>query len=1281
MSDLLEITGDDISLLSDADLRDLIGLLCEADYRLASMSTSGITWGGHQDASDGGLDVVVRGEAIPPKHSFIPRSSTGFQVKKPDMPRGKILREMKPKGDLRDEIKSLMDVGGAYIIVSSSGSTTDRALKDRCNAMREAISDEENHQKLLVDFFDRGRVASWVRTHPSMILWVRKRIGRPLNGWHPYENWANANGGIEEEYLLDDQLRLYDGTLSQRKELAVEDGLRNIRNALSAPRTAIRLIGLSGVGKTRLAQALFDSRVGENALNPASAYYTDVSYSPNPNPEAFADQLIALRIHSILLVDNCSPELHQRLTKTCSQAYSLVSLITIEYDVRDDLPEETRVFRLEPASEDVIAKLIETRFAHIGRNDRNRIAAFSGGNARVAIALAKTVASGETLSSFRDEDLFKRLFHQRHNPSDSLLHSAQVCSLVYSFEGTDTNSDQSELRLLASLIEVSSLTLYQDVDTLRRRDLIQSRGPWRALLPHAIANRLAKLAFNSIPKDRLVSAFLDGPSERLLRSFTRRLAYLHDCKPAIETAERWLAQDGWIGTDLWNLNSFQMELFSNITPVSPTATLEAIERSCKDIEEPSFCFKDPHCAIVIAVLQHLAYSPELFERSVNILQRFALSKAYRDHMTARSALKSLFYILLSGTHASVETRAEVINDLVGSNDEKEQNLGLVLLDATLKTSYFTSSAGSSFGAWPRNSGYHPKTRDEFTRWYGLFIDICTHVAVSRQSIAEEARAILSNHLPGLWVSGYVFDSLEQSAQKLQKAKAWIEGWVAIRGIIRREEKRLSRESLERLQQLERTLKPNTLFERARTYTLSSPHSTFNLEDDFDDGDSNSNSWERVQKITREIGKEVAKDPDILNSLLPELLSSNAPRAFFFGQGLADGCHNKKQMWNHVRAMLRRVPLEKRQVNTLTGFLSSCSETDPDFYNSTLDQLVTDDSLGSLFPWFQTTSRIDKRGVERLHRYLDCAHADVGTFKCLAWGRAHEPINDGDLAGILAQLLKIPKGVDTAIEILRMRFHRSTNKPPKCSQKLAAVGRNVLLAYPFEDKQTGEAKDHDLARIADVCLKGPRSQRSARQICEHILEALMNHQIYVFDYPGCLGVLAKRQPFSFLDTFLGNVHANDYHRRMLFSDYAEMGKNNSSPLTHISDEDILKWCELQPELRYPLIAETAQIFSISPETSQLKITPLVYTLLDQAPNLEPVLDRLADRINPRAWSGSLAKIQEERSVLFHSLKEHKNADIRDWANNRLAALQKAIEATRKKEQEEKRWLHKQDESFE
>jgi len=75
---------------------------------------------------------------------------------------------------------------GAYIIISSSGSTADSALKNRRAAMAEAVKDIADAAKLHLDFYDRNRIASWVRDHAGLIPWVRSRIGKSVPGWRSY---------------------------------------------------------------------------------------------------------------------------------------------------------------------------------------------------------------------------------------------------------------------------------------------------------------------------------------------------------------------------------------------------------------------------------------------------------------------------------------------------------------------------------------------------------------------------------------------------------------------------------------------------------------------------------------------------------------------------------------------------------------------------------------------------------------------------------------------------------------------------------------------------------------------------------------------------------------------------------------------------------------------------------------------------------------------------------------------------------------------------------------
>src|SRR6185437_8657555 len=168
---MLDVTSCDIAALNDADLRALVARLVEATLRSSGLSTAAVTWGGHQDAPDGGVDVRVKLGRDTVLSGFIPRASTGFQVKKPKMEPAAIRKEMRPKGILRNSIAKLAEQGGAYIIVSSGSHVTDSELAQRLEAMRSAVADHPSAQRLTLDFYDRQRLATWVNDFPALSSW------------------------------------------------------------------------------------------------------------------------------------------------------------------------------------------------------------------------------------------------------------------------------------------------------------------------------------------------------------------------------------------------------------------------------------------------------------------------------------------------------------------------------------------------------------------------------------------------------------------------------------------------------------------------------------------------------------------------------------------------------------------------------------------------------------------------------------------------------------------------------------------------------------------------------------------------------------------------------------------------------------------------------------------------------------------------------------------------------------------------------------------------------
>ena len=74
-----DITERDIKELSDVDLRELIGKLCEATLDKNNVDTLCVTYGGNQDEPDGGVDVRVKSSEYFHEDWAIPRSIQLFR--------------------------------------------------------------------------------------------------------------------------------------------------------------------------------------------------------------------------------------------------------------------------------------------------------------------------------------------------------------------------------------------------------------------------------------------------------------------------------------------------------------------------------------------------------------------------------------------------------------------------------------------------------------------------------------------------------------------------------------------------------------------------------------------------------------------------------------------------------------------------------------------------------------------------------------------------------------------------------------------------------------------------------------------------------------------------------------------------------------------------------------------------------------------------------------------------------------------------------------------------
>lgn len=1254
---MFEITGDDIKDLDDTQLRTLVARLAIAELRSRDKPISGVTAGGDQNSPDGGIDVRVETPSNDFEGDFIPRVPLGFQVKKSDMGPKAIADEMRPGGKLRQVIGELADHGGAYIIASAQGTTADTFLKKRREAMSSALGSHRSKGDLLVEFYDRVRLANWANQYLGTAAWVRQTIGKPLSGWVSVGRWAGSKVSGPNAFLVDDEATLVDARAKKQKPYSIVEGLDVIRDELRKPRTSTRLIGVSGVGKTRFVEALFEGEIGKDPLDPSIAIYTDYSNDPMPSAKQLAQSLVETGERAILIVDNCNPETHSDLAAICDRDGSNLSLLTVEYDVRGDELERTEVFRLSSSSEKTISHWIELNFEHVSQVDRDRIAEFSGGNFRVARVLAETLRKGDTLANLTDNQLFERIFQQRHDPDKLLLKAAETLALVYSFDGEATDTE-SELAVLAALAGMDAEDLYEATVTLQQREIVQSRGKWRAILPQAIANRLAANALERISPVRL-DTFVSSLSPRLAKSFTRRIGYLHDKAAACELALRCLKPSGPLG-DLFTFSDDGLEMLRNLAPVAPEAVLKRIQDALDG--EGGDVLLNPQLRErwqIVELLRALAYDPELFDQATLLLARFVSAEAPNENQnSAKDAFEGLFRLYLSGTLASPEQRRKLAKALF-SNPATER-AGILAVRGLIHAGHFSSGARFDFGARPRDFGWQPKTFDDQDQWYANGLKLARELCES-EPICREIAPEVANSVRDLLTSDAILEQFEAFADFMLERGTWVDGWRHVRLAQRFDRDKWPEEVAQRISELELRLRPSGAAAEIQAWVLSgnSYHDLVMAETEDDDASYEARYLSAAEKA-QSLGAEAASSPELLETFLPELLAVEySQQVFYFGKGLADACRDRSQAWEAMLTEFEKLDEKKRNAVLLGGFIAALKADGDPLVEDLLDQSLTRPSLQAYLGYLQGVVGYDEKGLERVGKGIENGTVQAGQFGGLACGAIRD-FPECELPNFLRRIAQLEEGASMALEIFHMAVYCAKSDKFPVSETLLQAGRDILSLCDF-DRQS-DSRQHTIEKCVEYCYENGEPADQLRSLAESVKSDLDEVGFGAWKYETIIGAIFKCSPKLALDMFVADGSQDDDPF------FGLSGVLRKSPIEQVDAQALWDWADADPVVRYPLLGRIIRPFPERVGETALELSPRYLEALERSPDRECFLEANPHRLGPSGWSGNLSVILDQRRAEIEKLASHSDEAVRRWSKDRAARLKEWAENERDRESE-------------
>ena len=822
--------------------------------------------------------------------------------------------------------------------------------------------------------------------------------------------------------------------------------------------------------------------------------------------------------------------------------------------------------------------------------------------------------------------------------------------------------------ILAKLAELSVPELFRNVQELKERELVQQRSKWRAVLPHALANKLAQRALGrtmpTMISDILVT---EGPG-RLLKSFSRRIGYLHHSENAQHIVGQWLSEGGLLG-QVDKLNPLGLDMLHNIAPVNPEATLAALERAFDAHDSPSFMApQNPERYKVFSLVAALTFEGKLFERASSLLARFVIAEVPNNNTnSARGMFNSLFQIVLSGTHASVQQRLQCIDALLCSTDNRSQEVGFEALKQMLETVHFSSHRSFEFGARSRDYGWEPKSNQECADWYRKVLNFIRGKIVAGSGLFNQFAALIATNFRGLWTNAKMCKELEVIARIIAERGSWPDGWRNVRAVIKFDAARMAPHKLEQIKKIEKLLGPASLLDMAKTYVLAPQWSTFDMAEGNESGEEDDPlaGSRMIDAKAEEIGQQIAVEPAILVGLLPSLMQGEEPgRRWHFGVGLATAASDLEDMWQSLKMAFASVPENDQNIFVLKGFLYGAACNSVGGVATFLDSAVTDSALGRIFPLLQCSVEIDARGVQRLLNSLRAGLAPAGMYRQLAFGRRTDPINSAMLKLFLLDLSALPNGMSVAIEILYMKFHSLQGAKASIPQDLVGCACELLLRYEFDNINNVDMSY--IGNVLPVCLENSDGEIFAQYMCAKLLDALSDYRISFYTCSGLIVEIFKAAPTIALNAFFLPKDAKKGGQTLGF-----LSGRNGHPLDYVESGLLIEWANEDAQIRFPALARGTPIF-VEGDDTDTTFSPTALALIDAASDKNIVLDEMMKQLGTVvcAWS-SLSAVYDKRRSALDPLKRHTDKTVArralDW-DRRLAELAEQDRVSKRDEDE-------------
>ena len=1235
-----QISGEHVERLDESSFPDLLRRLLHAEAQAHGLPEDRIHVASDSKAPDGGEDGRIEWQEGPERTPWLPSRTTQFQLKSGPVAPKQAGRDVLQDGQVKQMVRPIVEVGGHYRMLCAK-SYAKKAIERREASIREAIrSAGVSIEDSQVTFLDADQIAAWVNQYPSVATWMKEPT--PVGAVRPFRPWTSWSGDHDGSPWVDDERlpRLQD----------------RLRTAAMTPRSVLRLVGLAGIGKSRLAlKALGSSEDVSNMV-----LYADESEDGGHAIVDVARTLADTGSRSVVVVDRCAPKTHRALADIMRRRSSRLALVTLDDEIPAGTLDEMTI-KVDEAPSAVVEAIIDRMLPNLPSVDRDLLAHFADGFPRIAIDVAQAWQSARPIAHVEPEDVVDAFVLGRQPLERE--HTLKSAMLVAAFGVVATAAADGQLEEVASFrhdLAVDDLRI--GIGRLVERGVVRRRGRFRVLQPRPIAMHLAERQWQQWAESDWDRILAGDASHRLSTAAARVLARLnttsvaekvvcHVCRPGGPLAEFEVVERCGLA-----------EVLSALAEVAPGVVLEAVKRTLGGTPDLSMVCGDTRRHVVWA-LEKIAFHADTFDGAARLLLRLALAENETYSNNATGLFTGLFHPRLGGTTADGDARLALLDEILVAGDDAEQLIVVEAMVAALETMGCRMIGAEAQGSGPALSAWYPRSKDVLAKYETGCISrlACIAANVCSQPSAERARAGLAQHLRSLVSGGYI-DAVEQAVHQVAPCvDIWSAAMASLGRVLRYDAASCGPEVLARTKGLLERLLPETLESRMRFLVTEMP-GEFPFSEKLDVHDHG----RRQEEALRELAVELAGKPDILEQALPELVRGDHRKVFIFGELLGELPElGSPATWFEriVRATVS-APDANRNLGLLSGYCIGVAERLPEMAEPIKAALTQSSVLAPAFP-----SVCVGLGVERsdIRLAVDAIRRRrLRPVELAGWGmgRALESLAPPTVASLFDALHE--QTGDEASTILlglaAMHLHVAPDafdplRPQvrKCIEKCVADGSlpaDAMHMYYFEElakRVLDEGRgDRDACAIALELAKVTvaNSCRNADALPSSLMRQLLSGFPEVAWPLVGAAIVADRKQASLLIWALGT----------------HMRRDEQPPILSLPEATLFSWCHANPDEAPPFAACVVPVLAARQDSSMI-VHPILRRLIDEFGEREGVLDGIETNIYTYSWVGSLTKYYGQYIEPLGGLTDHRIPFVKMWAKRMIRQLQSEIERAR------------------